>query len=200
MIFFNTNLDDKEIEEKLKELDEDHQREIQTRYGRGKIKNYQLSSSSTNNDGNGKTLQHHNKKRPYNNSNKTNPKEESPKEESSVKEIFSQKYADNDYLAEAILIGNKPYFAVSIKRGLHSNSENITDTADDDNEDISCNNNNDNNYFPSIVLQESIPLDETTILKPLASISSCLFLTILLFFSVLMIYYYFISTISYINP
>jgi hypothetical protein len=169
MIFFNANLDDKEIEQKLKELDEDHQREIQKRYDRGEIVNYQLSSSSTstNNSGNGKTLHHH--KTQYNNSNKTNPKEQSTKEESSVKEIFSQKYADNDYLAEAILIGNKPYFAVSIKRSLLcSNSENIIDTADD-NDDISCNNNN--NYFPSIVLQESIPLDETTILKPLEFIS-----------------------------
>jgi hypothetical protein len=168
MIFFNADLDYNEIEEKLKELDEDHQREIQTRYDRCEIKNYQLSSS-TNNDGNGKTLQHHNKKTQYNNSNKINPKEQSTKEESSVKEIFSQKYADNDYLAEAILIGNKPYFAVSIKRSLLSNSENIIDTVDD-NEDISCNNNN-NNYFPSIVLQESIPLDETTILKPTELIS-----------------------------
>src|SRR5918993_803016 len=171
MIFFNANLNDNEIEEKLKELDEDHEREIQKRYDRGENVNYQLSSSSTNNDGNGKTLQHHHKKTQYNNnSNKINPKEQSTKEESSVKEIFSQKYADNDYLAEAILIGNKPYFAVSIKRSLLSNSENIIDTADDDNDDISCNNNN-NNYFPSIVLQESIPLDETTILKPTESIS-----------------------------
>jgi hypothetical protein len=116
MIFFNANLDDKEIEQKLKELDEDHQREIQKRYDRGEIVNYQLSSSSTstNNSGNGKTLHHH--KTQYNNSNKTNPKEQSTKEESSVKEIFSQKYADNDYLAEAILIGNKPYFTVSTSR------------------------------------------------------------------------------------
>jgi len=153
--------------EALKELDEDHEREIQKRYDKGEIVNYQLSSSSTNNDGNGKTLQHHHKT-PYNNSNKKNPKEQSTKEESSVKEIFSQKYAGNDYLAEAVLIGNKPYFAISIKRSLLSNSENIIDTADDI-EDISCNNNN--NYFPSIVLQESIPLDETTILKPTESIS-----------------------------
>ena len=80
MIFFNINLDDNEIQEKLKELDEDHQREIQKRYDIGEIKNYQLSSSSTHNGGNGKTLQHHNKKTQYNNSNKINPKEQSTKE------------------------------------------------------------------------------------------------------------------------
>ena len=108
MIFFNADLDDKEIEEKLKELDEDHQREIQKRYDIGEIKNYQITSS---NDGNGKTLQHH--KTNYN-SNK-NPKEQSTKEES-PHEIYSQKFVGNDYLAEAVLIGNKPYFALSIKR------------------------------------------------------------------------------------
>ena len=54
MIFYNANIDDDndQIEEKLKDLDNDHQREIQTRYDRGEIKNYQLTSS---NDGNGKT-------------------------------------------------------------------------------------------------------------------------------------------------
>ena len=148
MIFFNADLDDNGIEEALKELDEDHQREIQTRYDRGEIKNYQLTSS---NDGNGKTLQHH--KTNYN-SNK-NPKEQSTKEES-PHEIYSQKYVGNDYLAEAVLIGNKPYFAVSIKRIFSEGDENV---------DI------DNNKFPSIVLQESIPLDETTVLKPTELIS-----------------------------
>jgi hypothetical protein len=66
---------------------------------------------------------------------KDEDKEETPKE------VYSQKYAGKDCLAEAVLIGNKPYFAVSTKL-------------------------NDINAFPSIVLLESIPLDETTILKP----------------------------------
>jgi hypothetical protein len=159
MIFFNADFDDNEIEETLKELDEDHEKEIQKRYDRDEIVNYQSSSSSTNKGVNGKTLQQHHKKTLYNNSNKTNPKEESTKEESSVKEIFSQKYAGNDYLAEAVLIGNKPYFAVSIKR-------NFTDI-----EDVDYDNYGNNNNFPSIVLQDSIPLDETTLLKPTESIS-----------------------------
>lgn len=82
-----------------------------------------------------------------NNSPPSIPKEEQQKDQedrTTTKEIYSQKYAENDYLAEAVLIENKPYFAVSSK----------------------LNNNSNINEFPSIVLHESIPLDETTILKP----------------------------------
>ena len=61
--------------------------------------------------------------------------------EESIKEIFSQKYAGKDYLAEAVFIGNQPCFAVSQKV-------------------------NDLNNFPSIILVDKIPLDEKTILKP----------------------------------
>jgi len=143
MIFYNANLEDNEIEEKLKDLKNDHEREIQERYGRGEIVNYQS------NNGNGKTLQHKQHKTDYN-SNK-NPKEQSTKEES-PHEIYSQKYVGHDYLAEAVLIGKKPCFAVSIK-SIFSPIDGGVDY-------------NNNNKFPSIVLKESIPLDETTILKP----------------------------------
>ena len=93
----------------------------------------------------------HQQQKPNNNNKeekKTTTKEESPHE------IYSQKYVGNDYLAEAVLIGTKPYFAVSIKR-IFSDFEDVDS----------------NNKFPSIVLQESIPLDETTILKPTELIS-----------------------------
>jgi hypothetical protein len=59
------------------------------------------------------------------------------------KEIFTQKYKGNGYLSEAVVIGTKSYFAVS-------SSLNKKDSED----------------FPNIILQESVPLDETTVLKP----------------------------------
>ena len=143
MIFYNAGIDDDndEIDEKLEDLEKDHEREIQQRYARGEIVDYQS------NNGNGKSLQHKKQQK---------TKEETTKEES-PHEIYSQKYVGNDYLAEAILIGNKPYFAVSIKRIFSEIDGNV----DVDN----------NSKFPSIVLQESIPLDETTILKPTELIS-----------------------------
>jgi hypothetical protein len=66
---------------------------------------------------------------------------DSEKKQDSPKEVYTQKYVSKDCLAEAVLICNKPYFAVSSKL-------------------------KDLNNFPSIVLLESIPLDETTVLKP----------------------------------
>ena len=53
MIFYNADLDVDDndgIEEKLKELDNDHEREIQKRYDTGEIVNYKS------NNGNGKTF------------------------------------------------------------------------------------------------------------------------------------------------
>ena len=147
MITYNADLEDDEIEEKLKDLENDHEREIQKRYARGEIVNYQS------NNGNGKTLQHHHTQQQEHKTNYNsikNTKEQSTKEES-VKIIYSQKYVGNDYLAEAVLIGKKPNFAVSTKR-IFSPIEGGVDY--------------NNNNFPSIVLQESISLDETTILKP----------------------------------
>ncbi|MDR4510996.1 MAG: hypothetical protein MRJ93_04745 [Nitrososphaeraceae archaeon] len=75
------------------------------------------------------------------NGNRKSSKQQQNDKEESQKEVYSQKYSGNDYLAEAVLIGNKPYFATSAKLS-------------------------EINDFPSIVLLESIPLDETTILKP----------------------------------
>ena len=57
------------------------------------------------------------------------------------KPIYAQKYHDGDLLAEAIIVGRKPYFAVSsLKAG--------------------------NPYEISITLQDSIPIDDKTVLKP----------------------------------
>jgi hypothetical protein len=55
--------------------------------------------------------------------------------------IYAQKYHDGDLLAEAVLIGQKPYFAVSAPK-----VENPDEV--------------------SITLQDSIPIDDKTILKP----------------------------------
>ncbi len=74
----------------------------------------------------------------YKNGNGKVTKEE---EKQDKKEIFSQKYVGKDYLAEAIFVGGQSFFAVSQK---------VSDFND----------------FPSIILAQSIPLDEKTVLKP----------------------------------
>jgi hypothetical protein len=62
-------------------------------------------------------------------------------EKQKEKPIYAQKYHDGDLLAEAIVIGRKPYFAVSAPKV--GNPEEVT-----------------------ITLQESISIDEKTVLKP----------------------------------
>jgi Bifunctional DNA primase/polymerase, N-terminal len=64
------------------------------------------------------------------------------KENNNKKTSYIQKHHDGDLLAEAIIIGRKPYFAVAAPKV--GNPEQV-----------------------SITLQESIQIDETTILKPL---------------------------------
>jgi hypothetical protein len=57
------------------------------------------------------------------------------------KPIYAQKYHDGDLLAEAIVIGRKPYFAVATPKV--GNPDEV-----------------------SITLQDSIPIDDKTVLKP----------------------------------
>ncbi|HLN34066.1 MAG TPA: hypothetical protein VK250_02160 [Nitrososphaeraceae archaeon] len=68
-------------------------------------------------------------------------KKEEQQQRDYIKAIYTQKYCGKYYLAEGVIIGNKPFFAVSKK------SDNL-------------------NELPAIILQEFIPLDETTIMKP----------------------------------
>ena len=49
---------------------------------------------------------------PQNNVNTYNNSIKQKKNQQSFKEIYTQKYVGNDYLAEAVIIGDKPYFAV----------------------------------------------------------------------------------------
>lgn len=72
-------------------LDERQQQDIQNLYNTGQIPNF-------NKYGNGDKS-----------SKRQSDKEETPKE------VYSQKYSGSDYLSEAVLIGSKPYFAVSTK-------------------------------------------------------------------------------------
>ena len=115
----NSEIEDNEeiSKERLRELDEEHEQEIKNLYDKGVIIDYR-----SNNNDNGKA-------------NKA-PKEK----QESVKEVFSQKFVGYDYLAEAVIVGFKPYFALTSKP-------------------------NDTNKFPSIFLLESIPLDENYYLK-----------------------------------
>ena len=69
-------------------------------------------------------------------------------EETNKKNIYAQKHHDGDLLAEAIIVGRKPYFAVAAPKV--GNSEQV-----------------------SITLQDSIQIDETTILKP-PELASCI--------------------------
>lgn len=108
-------------EEKLRELEEEQNDYIQKLYDNGEFVDYHTNNNVINNG-------------------KANKKESKEKQES-LKEIFSQKYKGHDYLAEAVIIGSKPYFAVSSKLNI-------------------------NNKFSSINLHESIQLDEQTLLKP----------------------------------
>jgi hypothetical protein len=57
------------------------------------------------------------------------------------KPIYAQKYHDGDLLAEAIIIGRKPYFAVAAPNV--GNPDEV-----------------------SIILQDSIPIDDNTVIKP----------------------------------
>lgn len=125
MIFYNNDLDDTAIDKILKEKEEEQYQYIQEQYDKGIIPDY---SNNIIINGNTKT-------------NSSNHSQKREKQESQQKEVYSQKYVGNNYLAEAVLIGNTPYFAVSTKL-------------------------NDLNDFPSIILVEAIPLNETTILKP----------------------------------
>jgi hypothetical protein len=129
--FFDPNLTDEQKAKTLREKEEEQKQFIQEQYDKGVILDYNTNNNNQNND----NLVDGNKK--------------NPKEEGSQHEIYSQKYVGKDYLAEAVLIGNKPYFAVSSK----------------------LRRNDDVNDFPSIVLLESIPLDETTVLKPIELMS-----------------------------
>jgi len=121
----NSEIEDNEeiSKERLRELDEEHEQEIKNLYDKVEIIDYQ--SNIYDNDKANKA-----------------PKDK----QESLKEVFSQKYVGHDYLADAVIVGFKPYFAVTSKP-------------------------NDTNKFPSIVLLESITLDEKTILKPPGSIS-----------------------------
>jgi hypothetical protein len=69
-------------------------------------------------------------------------KEEEEDKENDTKTSYVQKYHDGDLLAEAIIIGRKPYFAVAAPKV--GNPEQV-----------------------SITLQNSIQIDETTTIKPL---------------------------------
>ena len=132
MTFFDTDLTDDEIAAIEKEKEEEQERFIQKQYDKGVILDY--------------------KKNDLVNGNKNN--KNSKEKEGSQHEIYSQKYVGKDYLAEAVLIGNKTYFAVSSKLRRSS----------DDGDEV--------NDFPSIVLLEFIPLDEeTTVLKPIELMS-----------------------------
>jgi hypothetical protein len=68
------------------------------------------------------------------------------KENNNKKTTYIQKHHDGDLLAEAIIIGRKPYFAVAAPKV--GNPEQV-----------------------SITLQDSIQVDETTVLRPLELIS-----------------------------
>jgi hypothetical protein len=98
------------------------------------VESLDLHNSSINEFGNG-----HDKKTILSSSKKEDDVDEEKQDK--IKEIFTQKYAGKDYLAEAVFIGNQPCFAVSQKV-------------------------NDPNNFPSIILVDKIPLDEQTVLKP----------------------------------
>jgi hypothetical protein len=132
--FYNNNSDDDAaIEETIRENEEKQEQYIQKQYEKNNIPDYRKNNNIKGN---------HN--------GKANTKDSKEKHDS-LKEVYSQKYVGTDYLADAVLIGNKPYFAVSIKRLFGV----------DDGDDITT-----IRKFPSIILQEPIPLDETTILKP----------------------------------
>jgi hypothetical protein len=125
----NNNLTEEEINNRIKEFEEDQEYEIE-QLKKNKIPHF-------------KSIDIH-----FGNGKKSVKKKQDEEEETKVKEIYSQKYAGKDYLVEAILIEkeNKPYFAVSTKL-------------------------NKINDFPSIVLLESIPLDENTVLIPTEAMS-----------------------------
>src|SRR5215216_137030 len=109
MIFYNNNdLDDDTINEIIREKEEEQDQYIQEQYDKGIIQDYSSKNSNNIINGNAKTNSNHSKKE----------KQESPKE------VYSQKYIGNDYLAEAVLIGNKPCFAVTIKRNFFNDENN----------------------------------------------------------------------------
>ncbi len=90
------NLDDPAIElaKNLQELDERQKEDIQKKYDAGEFEDYSKK---------------------HNCNGKTNKKSSSKAEQESLKEVFSQKYVGHDYLADAVMIGFKPYFAISSK-------------------------------------------------------------------------------------
>ena len=90
----NSEIEDNEetSKERLRELDEEHEQEIKNLYDKGEIIDYQ-----SNNNDNGKA-------------NKA-PKDK----QESLKEVFTQKYVGHDYLVEVVIVGFKPYFAVTSK-------------------------------------------------------------------------------------